>query len=137
MPHDVFNSHASEYDSWYDTEVCKAIFAMEVECLKPLLYNHSRPYLEIGVGSGRFAQALEIEHGVEPAPAMAAMAKARGINVTEGTGEGLPFSDAMFRGILIAFSLCFLDNLQKALKEAWRVLHPKGGLVLGLIDLVS
>ncbi len=133
MPYQVFDSHASEYDAWYDTEAGKAIFAMEVDCLKPLLHSYSRPYLEVGVGSGRFAQALGIEYGVEPAPALAHMAKARGVKVTEATGEELPFPDKMFGGLLMAFTLCFLDNPQKALQEAWRVLQPEGGLVLGLI----
>ena len=133
MPYHVFDSHASEYDAWYDTEAGKAIFAMEVDCLKPLLYGYGRPYLEVGVGSGRFAQALEIEYGVEPAPALAHMAIARGVKVTEATGEELPFPDEMFGGLLMAFTLCFLDDPQKALEEAWRVLQPEGGLVLGLI----
>jgi len=133
MSYEVFNHRANEYDAWYDSEVRKAIFAMEVDCLKPLLYGYGRPYLEVGVGSGRFARALEIEYGVEPAPALAHMAKARGVKVTEATGEELPFPDKMFGGILMAFTLCFLDNPQKALQEAWRVLQPEGGLVLGLI----
>ena len=133
MPYQVFDSRASEYDAWYDTEAGKAIFTMEVECLKPLLQRYSRPYLEVGVGSGRFAQALEIEYGVEPAPALAKMAKARGIKVTEATGEELPFPSEMFGGLLMAFTLCFLGNPQKALREVWRVLKPEGGLVLGLI----
>src|SRR4030067_541705 len=63
MPYHVFDSHASEYDAWYDTEAGKAIFAMEVECLKPLLYGYGRPYLEVGVGSGGFGQGLELGDG--------------------------------------------------------------------------
>jgi ubiquinone/menaquinone biosynthesis C-methylase UbiE len=133
MPYEVFDKQASEYDAWYDTAVGKAIFAMEVDCFKPLLGRFSRPYLEIGVGSGRFAEAFGIEYGIDPAPTMLQMAKARGVKVTEATGEELPFPDKMFGGILIAFTLCFLDNPQKALREAWRVLQPEGGLVLGLI----
>lgn len=133
MPYDVFNKHASEYDAWYDTGVGKAIFAMEVDCLKTLLQRFGRPYLEIGVGSGRFAETLGIEYGIDPAPAMSQMAKARGIKVTEVTGEELPFPDKMFDGLLIAFTFCFLDKSQKVLQEAWRVLQPEGGLVLGLI----
>lgn len=71
MSYQIFNSHTSEFDAWYDTEAGKAIFAMEVRCLKPLLHNYRRPYLEVGVGSGRFAKALEIECGIEPALSLA------------------------------------------------------------------
>ena len=133
MPYQFFDSHASEYDAWYDTDAGKAIFTMEADSLKPLLRSYPRPYLEIGVGSGRFAQALEIEYGVEPASTMAYLAKARGIKVTQANGEELPFPNETFGGLLIAFTLCFLDNPQKALQEACRVLVPEGGLALGLI----
>ena len=113
MSYEVFNRHASEYDAWYDTEAGKAIFDMELDCLKPLLHRYSKPYLKVGVGSGRFAQALEIELGVEPAPALARLAKTRGIKVIETTGEELPFPNKMFGGLLMAFTLCFVDNPQK------------------------
>ena len=133
MSYQAFNARADEYDAWYDNEPGKTIFATEVDCLKPLLQRYSRPYLEVGAGSGRFAQALEIEYGVEPAPSLAQIAKTRGIKIYEVTAEKLPFSDKMFGGILMAVTLCFLDNPRKALEEAWRVLQPGGGLVLGLI----
>lgn len=133
MSYQVFNRYASEYDAWYDNETGKAIFAMEVDCLKPLLHRFGRPYLEIGVGSGRFAEALGIEYGIDPALAMVQLAKSRGVKVIEGIGEELPFPDKMFGGLLIAFTLCFLGNPQKALREAWRVLQPEGGFVLGII----
>ena len=48
---------------------------MEVDCLKPLFHEHKRPYLEIGVGSGRFAQALGIEYGVDTSPALLEIAR--------------------------------------------------------------
>lgn len=133
MPYQVFDSRANEYDAWYDTEVGRAIFATEVDCLKPLLHRYSRPYLEIGVGCGRFAQALRIEYGVDPAPTPLRLARVRGIQVIEAIGEKLPFSDMTFGGLLMAFTLCFLEDPQKALQEAWRVLDLEGGLVLGLI----
>ncbi len=133
MINKTFDAYADRYDAWYDTEAGKVIFEMEVDCIKPFLLGYGSPYLEIGIGSGRFAQALGIEYGVEPAPVLAQMAKARGVKVTEAAGEELPFLDEMFGGILVAFTLCFLDDPKKALEEAWRVLQPDGGLVLGLI----
>lgn len=128
-----FDSLAEEYDAWYDVEPGKTIFAMEVECLKPLLYNNHRPYLEVGVGSGRFAQALGIEYGVDPAPALLKKARARGIKVKRASGERLPFPDSSFGGVLIALTLCFVDDPVQVLREVSRVLTPNGGLVLGLI----
>ena len=133
MAYQVFDSYAGQYDAWYDTEAGKAVFAMEVDCLKPFLNGYSRPYLEVGVGSGRFAESLGIEYGIDPARAMVHMARTRGIKVTKASAEKLPFPDNMFGGLLLAFTLCFLGNPQKALLEASRVLQPVGGLVLGII----
>jgi SAM-dependent methyltransferase len=133
MLHQAFNAHPDEYDAWYDSEAGKAIFAMEVDCLQPLLHSYKRPYLEIGVGSGRFAQDLGIEYGVDPALALLRIADFRGIRVAKATGERLPFREGIFGGVLIALTLCFVNDPVSVLKEAWRVLLPGGGLVLGLI----
>jgi ubiquinone/menaquinone biosynthesis C-methylase UbiE len=137
MPYQVFDAHADKYDAWYDTKVGKAIFAVEVDCLKPLIHRLNRPYLEVGLGSGRFAQALSVEYGVDPTLAMLRMAKARGIQVAKATGEELPFPDRMFGGVLIALTLCFVNDPRRVLQEVWKVLQPKGGLVLGFIPQAS
>ena len=128
-----FDSLAEGYDAWYDTEPGKTIFAMEVACLRPFLHTYPRPYLEVGVGSGRFAQALEIEYGVDPSQVLLEKARARGINVKRAGGEKLPFPDSSFGAVLIALTLCFVDDPAQVLREASRVLTPEGGLVLGLI----
>jgi len=133
MQHDAFDTHADKYDAWYDTDAGKSIFAMEVDCLKPLLHRHKRPYLEIGVGSGRFARALGIEYGIDPSPVLLSMAESRGILSLKAAGEKLPFANGVFGGALIALTLCFVDDPATVLQEAWRVLQPGGGLVLGLI----
>lgn len=133
MSYRAFNAHADEYDAWFDSKPGATIFAMEVECLHPLLNNYHRPYLEIGVGSGRFAQALGVEYGVDPALALLKKSKAKGIKVKRASGEKLPFPDGTFGGVLIALALCFVNDPLSALQEASRVLMNKGGLVLGLI----
>ncbi|MBI4295001.1 MAG: class I SAM-dependent methyltransferase [Chloroflexi bacterium] len=129
----AFHARAAEYDTWYDSEAGAAIFAMELDCLRPFLHQQRRPYLEIGVGSGRFAQALGIECGLDPSPALLRMAVSRGTQVVKAVGEKLPFADGAFGGVLIALTLCFVDDPAKVLREARRVLVPGGGLVLGLI----
>ncbi len=133
MVRKTFNDYADRYDAWYETEAGKTTFAMEVDCLKPFLHRYSHPYLEIGVGSGRFAQALGVEYGLDPAPAMLRIAATRGIKVIGGYGEKLPFHDIFFGGVLIVFALEAVDEPDKVLREAWRVLSPQGGLVMGLL----
>jgi len=133
MSYRAFNAHVDEYDAWFDSKPGTTIFNMEVECLRPLLSSYHRPYLEIGVGTGRFAQALGIEYGVDPALDLLQKAKARSIKVKRAIGEKLPFPDRVFGGVLIALALCFVDDPLSVLQEASRVLMNKGGLVLGLI----
>jgi len=133
MSYRAFNAHVDDYDAWFDSEPGAAIFRMEVECVQPLLSSYQRPYLEVGVGTGRFAQALGIEYGVDPASALLKKARARGIRVKRAFGEKLPYPDGVFGGVLIALALCFVNNPSSVLQEASRVLTDKGGLVLGLI----
>ena len=133
MSYGAFNTHTDEYDAWFDSEPGRTIFAMEVECLRPLLHSYPRPYLEAGAGSGRFAQALGVEYGVEPSEALGRKAISRGIQVVNVTGEKLPFPVATFGGVLIALTLCFVNDPLRVLQEVSRVLRPQGGLVLGLI----
>ena len=90
--------------------------------------------LEIGVGSGRFAAALGIPVGLDPSPAMLALARARGIDVVRGVAEDLPFADDSFDHALVVTTLCFVDSPGAMLAEARRVLKPAGTLVIGFID---
>lgn len=129
----ALDAYASEYDAWYDSDVGRPIFATEAACLRPFLHRYPGPHLEIGVGSGRFAQALNVEYGIDPAAALVKLARARGIRATMAQGENLPFPYEVFGEVLIALTLCFVMQPALVLKESRRVLRPGGGLVLGLI----
>ena len=69
-----FGAIAAEYDSWYDSEEGIAIFREEVEAL--LLVKGRAPgrWLEVGVGTGRFASALNVSDGVDPSEEMLSLA---------------------------------------------------------------
>jgi ubiquinone/menaquinone biosynthesis C-methylase UbiE len=89
--------------------------------------------LEIGVGTGRFAEPLGVKEGVEPSKAMAAIARKRGINVLEAYAEALPFEDESFGFILMVTVICFLADPFQAMREATRVLKPEGRLIIAMI----
>ena len=129
----AFDAHARQYDAWYDSQAGQAIFQMELECLRPFLARLPPPYLEIGMGSGRFAQGLGIEWGVDPSLALLRLARGRGSGVIRAAGEALPFGNGAFGGVLLALTLCFVRDPAQVLREARRVLRPGGGLVLGLV----
>ena len=127
-----FNDLAAEYDAWFDKEG-SFIFFIEVQAFKGLLPSLLKPWLEIGVGSGRFAQALGIEAGIDPSIKLIEMARRRGINAFLGRGEEELFDEESFGTVFLIVTLCFLDSPLKVLKEANRILMPSGKIVLGLV----
>lgn len=127
----IFEEDSVGYDSWFDKH--PILFENELQALRMLL-PHEGEGLEIGVGTGRFAQALGIKKGLEPAKAMAKIAAQRGIQVKEGVAEALPYEDQSFDFLLMVTTLCFLNDIPKAFEEAHRVLKKDGMLIIGLID---
>ncbi|AQQ71955.1 Demethylmenaquinone methyltransferase [Limihaloglobus sulfuriphilus] len=132
-----FDTLANEYDSWYESPRGGNIFEAELKCLRRLCPDCRGRWLEVGVGTGRFASRMGIGEGLDPSPAMLALAAARGIKTYTGSAEELPFEADSFDGILIAFTLCFIAGSQKALAEAARVLKPGGRLLVGLVPAES
>jgi SAM-dependent methyltransferase len=90
--------------------------------------------LEIGVGTGRFAKPLGIKNGVEPSKRMGNIARKRGIQVLNAAAEELPFENSAFDLVLIVTTICFVDDVNRALLEAHRVLSDRGILIIGFID---
>jgi SAM-dependent methyltransferase len=127
-----FDALASEYDAWFDGEG-SLIFSNEVQAFKKLLPSLPRPWLEIGVGSGRFARALGIETGMDPSGNLVEIARSRGIDAFTGRGEDRIFPAGSFGTVFLIVTLCFLDAPLDVLKEVGRVLVPGGKLVLGLV----
>jgi len=127
-----FNRMASEYDAWFDNDG-SLIFFIEVQAFKTLLPTLPRPWLEIGVGSGRFAHALGIETGVDPSINLVKMARQRAINALHGRGEQEIFDKGTFGTVFLIVTMCFLDSPLEVLKEASRILAPGGKIVLGLV----
>jgi len=128
----LFDSLASAYDDWFDREG-KLIFSTEVKAFKEILDLLPKPWLEIGVGSGRFAQALGIGVGVDPSIKLLEMAGKRGITVRLGRGEQQIFGAASFGTVFLIVTFCFLDSVPSVLKEVDRVLVAGGKIVIGLV----
>ncbi len=129
----LFERLASKYDAWYDGPVGRIAFPLEVEVLRPLLESSPKPWLEIGVGSGRFARELGVEVGIDPALKPLILAKKRSVTVIGAVGEKLPFRNASFGAVLIVVTLCFVEEPIAVLNEARRVLFRDGSLVLGMV----
>ena len=128
-----FDALAAKYDRWYDG---KGRFAFETElaALRPLLTDLPKPWLEIGVGTGRFAQALGITHGVDPSEELLKLARARGIEVLWGEGEETAYRAASFGTVFLLTTWAFLSDRQAVLRECRRILKPGGRVVNAFLD---
>jgi ubiquinone/menaquinone biosynthesis C-methylase UbiE len=127
-----FEQLASDYDNWFNGEG-RLTFSIEVRALQKVLPSLPRPWLEVGVGSGRFARTLGIETGVDPSAKLLNMARERGVTVFLGRGEQEPFVARSFGTVFILVTLCFVQSPSAVLREAYRVLQPGGKVVLGLV----
>ena len=133
MSYEPFEGLAERYDAWFDRPDGHALFAAEVACIKSLLPADLSGWVEVGVGTGRFAEALGVPEGIDPAGAMLNKAEQRGISTIQGKAEELPYRTASLDGILLAVTLCFLDAPEKAMREFARVLKKDGLLVVGIV----
>ena len=128
---EAFEANLDRYEAWFDKNIF--VYKAELRAIKSFLPPDGNG-LEIGVGSGLFAAPLGIRHGVEPSLAMAAKARERGIDVTHGIAESLPFGDAVLDFALMVTTVCFLDDLDAAFSETNRVLKPNATFVVGFVD---
>jgi ubiquinone/menaquinone biosynthesis C-methylase UbiE len=132
-----FDSDAEEYDRWYDSPEGRAIFETELRCLHSICPRFDGRWVEVGVGTGRFASALGVHEGIDPSASMLEIAKGRRIQVTPGSAENIPFPENTFDGILMALTLCFVIDAEIALGECQRILRSSGKLLIGIIPADS
>ena len=127
-----FDILASAYDAWFEEEG-KLVFDIEVRAFQEVLHTLPKPWLEVGVGSGRFAQALGIETGIDPSVKLLEMAKRRGITGFLARGEEKFFDAETFGTVFLIVTLCFVNSPLAVMREAHRILKTEGKIVLGLV----
>ncbi|MDD1744413.1 MAG: class I SAM-dependent methyltransferase [Candidatus Methanoperedens sp.] len=127
---EIFDRNWKKYEVWFEKN--EATYSSELKALKKVIPEGLG--LEIGVGSGRFAQPLGAEIGIDLSRNMLKLAKERGIQVIQGVGENLPFKDNTFDFVLIVVTLCFVENPVNVLSEAHRVLKRGGRLIVAEIN---
>jgi SAM-dependent methyltransferase len=125
-----FDRNVNQYEQWFIDH--PFAYLSEVRAVRELLPKGSG--IEIGVGTGRFAAPLGITRGIEPSRAMAGLARRKGVEVLSGVAEKLPFADNEFDFVLMVTTVCFLDDMDMAFREARRVLRPGGSFVIGFVD---
>ena len=95
---------------------------------------HPARLLEVGCGTGAFAQRCAEELGCEvvaldASPEMVRTTAGRGIDARVGDVRELPFADGSFDCAVAAWMLYHVADIDRALAELARVLRPGGRLV--------
>jgi len=128
-----FDNAAEKYDRWYDAPEGASVLRAELSCLRLACPKLIGAWIEVGVGTGRFAVGLGITEGVDPSPAMREIAASRGIRTRAGVAENLPYPAGVLDGVLLVATLCFVADPLAALRECARVLRQGGSLLMGHI----
>ncbi len=126
---DLFDKFWELYDEWYYRH--RVIAENEVKLVRSMISKH--PVLEVGVGTGFFAQHVNAEYGLDPSINMLFKALERGVEVVQGVGEQLPFRDVFFGSVLLVVTLCFVDSPSLVLKESARVVRREGDVVACIV----
>ena len=130
----AFEEYTPEYEQWFERN--RMVYEAELRAVGSL-FPPGGSGMEVGVGTGRFAVPLGIKVGVEPSGRMRSLALEKGVRVIGGLAENLPFKGSTFTHVLMVTTICFLDNIDHAFKEAHRVLSEEGCLILGFVDRES
>ncbi len=132
MNNSSFDQYAAEYDSWFlDNE---NVLKSELALVAKSLAIPGRT-LSVGCGSGLFEMLLQKEYditineGIEPSEGMASIATKRGVNVTLGTAEDVPFGDNDYDTIMFNGTPSYITDLRKAFDKAFNALKPGGRII--------
>jgi ubiquinone/menaquinone biosynthesis C-methylase UbiE len=129
--HQVFDNYIEQYEKWFDDYYY--VYQSELKAIRQLLPSEGKG-LEIGVGSGIFAQPLGIKEGCDPSDTMRKKAIERGINAVYGIAENLPYPTGSFDFALMVTTICFVDDPDKSIAEVYRILKNKGKFIIAFVD---
>jgi ubiquinone/menaquinone biosynthesis C-methylase UbiE len=147
----LFSGRAAEWAGWYaHTDAPPTLEAQNLLSRQRLALDMIgsvvRPpaqVLDVGCATGDMAARLKERgydvSGVDIAEPMVARARERwpGIRFEVGDGEGLPFPDNSFDGVVCLGVIEYQDRDERMLQEIRRVLKPGGRAVLSTPSAVS
>ncbi len=122
---------ADEYEAWFIEN--KILFQSELLALKQVV-PVDKTGVEIGIGSGIFAEQLGIRYGIDPSEKMLEYARKRWLEVQTGEAENLPYKSEFFDFAVFITTVCFVNNPEQALQEAHHVLKDQGEIIVAILD---
>lgn len=129
-------SYYDDFSSWYENERHHGYHALldrlQVGIARPLCAD--REVLEVGCGTGmilkEIAPVARRAVGLDISRGMLEKARARGLDVVEGTATDLPFADGSFDAVYSFKVLAHVEQIERAMREVARVLRPGGRAAL-------
>lgn len=112
-------------------------FALTDKGLEYCGFKNNNKVLDIGCGRGDSVNYLNEKYkldsyGIDPSALLLNEGKEKypGIKIFEGRGEDLPFDDDIMDGVFAECTMSLMDDLQKVMKEAFRVLKKDGWFII-------
>ena len=134
---EMFGAIATRYDLANHLLSCGIDFYWRARAAQIVETWHPRTIADLATGTGDLALALQkkLPHaaltGVDFLPEMLELARRKGVRrLVLGDAMKLPFDDASFDCVTIAFGLRNLENCSAALTEMRRVLNARGHLLV-------
>jgi demethylmenaquinone methyltransferase/2-methoxy-6-polyprenyl-1,4-benzoquinol methylase len=134
---EMFGSIAARYDFANHVLSCGLDFYWRARAAEIVAGWHPHTIADLATGTGDLARAMQkkLPHaeltGVDFLPEMLEIARRKGVQrVVMADAMKLPFNDASFDCVTIAFGLRNLENCSAALTEMWRVLNTNGHLLV-------
>jgi len=134
---EMFGSIATRYDLANHLLSCGIDFYWRARAAQVVESWHPHTIADLATGTGDLALALQKKlpqaelTGVDFLPEMLELARRKGVRrVVLADAMKLPFDDASFDCVTIAFGLRNLENCSAALTEMWRVLNARGHLLV-------
>ena len=134
---EMFGSIATRYDLANHVLSCGLDFYWRARAAEIVDAWHPHTIADLATGTGDLALAMQnkLPHaeltGVDFLPEMLELARRKGVRrVVLADAMKLPFDDASFDCVTIAFGLRNLENCSVALTEMWRVLNARGHLLV-------
>ena len=134
---EMFGSIATRYDLANHVLSCGLDFYWRARAAEIVDAWHPHTIADLATGTGDLALAMQnkLPHaeltGVDFLPEMLELARRKGVRrVVLADAMKLPFDNASFDCVTIAFGLRNLENCSVALTEMWRVLNARGHLLV-------
>ena len=141
----VFDNVSNVYDEWYETKLGKHVDSVESECAFSLFkIKKGMRILDIGCGTGNFSIKLAKKGcrvtGIDLSEKMLDLAREKTarenllINYYSMSVYNIKFPAGHFDAVFSMATFEFVEDMQKAINEVFRVCKNKGQIMIGTIN---